>query len=895
MAPLSASSSSSPGPRQQQAWRRLDSSARCDALRQATEHSCFAVPAAARLQMMAQKGRHTAGRRGQVATSRCPRIASAALCVDPERPLPCPAASTSAAGRVLTGGGGGAPAAGATHVSRRPLDGAETVVRRGALPAPPCAPEPSLLAPLRSKLDSSEVLASRDHPARPRPAFPLTSRPHHLCVSPPRPRWMPLRLDTRWTLLAAGLVLLHLLSGVPAARAQVQGESMRCHQEGAAIPVPPEVEKDNPCISCSCQNKIVVCRKQPCPSLEGCYWKMTQEPRQCCQQCKGCIHEDVWHPHGARWAQNASHYHCLAGVLTKTETHCHLPCDSPVPARDGAFCQSCPGCWLEGRRVLEGETVASRADPCVSCTCSGDRLTCQKRACPVLSCPPTRRVMTPGSCCMTCQGSRGLITPPGERCFLAGFLYTTGMQRTLDHCTTCTCHKSYITCERTTCPVLNCPREDQMTPEDECCPVCVKRPYSGKTENCTIHGMTRRNGEQWQLDRCATCTCENGSVVCEFMKCPYMNKPCPPGYRRVESEDECCPRCEEAPGVCVVFGDPHYRTFDGMLFNFQGACKYTLAETCRGVPRSSRFSLKVNNDARRSNNFSWTKSLTLRLPNAKVKLCQKLRVKVNGTVVKPPFEAPGIMSLKKEGRAVTLATPEGVRVLWDGLSYVEVEVPRSMQGHTCGLCGNYNGNETDDMVTKKGVRVDGASQMAVSWAVGRARKCSLKMNRHNAFQNGPRARPQRLTCSETHRLGQNECGLLNSTVFQACHAVVPLEKFYESCMLDMCECKPPRRCECDTLQAYARQCQRVGIEVQEWRKISGCGGLKCPHGARYMDCAPSCRATCRNPTPNPKCHKKRCRPGCYCPPPTVLHRGACIPANECRRGKRRRRNRRRNR
>lgn len=62
------------------------------------------------------------------------------------------------------------------------------------------------------------------------------------------------------------------------------------------------------------------------------------------------------------------------------------------------------GCWLEGRRVLEGETVASRADPCVSCTCSGDRLTCQKRACPVLSCPPTRRVMTPGSCCMTCQG-----------------------------------------------------------------------------------------------------------------------------------------------------------------------------------------------------------------------------------------------------------------------------------------------------------------------------------------------------------------------------------------------------------------------------------------------------------------------------------------------------------
>lgn len=40
-----------------------------------------------------------------------------------------------------------------------------------------------------------------------------------------------------------------------------------------------------------------------------------------------------------------------------------------------------------------------------------------------------------------------------------------------------------------------------------------------------------------------------------------------------------------------------------------------------------------------------------------------------------------------------------------------------------------------------------------------------------------------------------------------------------------------------------------------------------------MECAPACRPTCRNPSPNPDCHTRRCLPGCYCPFPTVLHRG----------------------
>ena len=46
-----------------------------------------------------------------------------------------------------------------------------------------------------------------------------------------------------------------------------------------------------------------------------------------------------------------------------------------------------------------------------------------------------------------------------------------------------------------------------------------------------------------------------------------------------------------------------------------------------------------------------------------------------------------------------------MNILWDGASYVEVEVSKEWKNKTCGLCGNFNGSPDDDLTTRQGKKV----------------------------------------------------------------------------------------------------------------------------------------------------------------------------------------------
>lgn len=62
---------------------------------------------------------------------------------------------------------------------------------------------------------------------------------------------------------------------------------------------------------------------------------------------------------------------------------------------------------------------------------------------------------------------------------------------------------------------------------------------------------------------------------------------------------------------------------------------------------------------------------------------------------------------------------------------------------------------------------------------------------------------------------------------------------YRSCLTDMCECPPGRKCYCEAMTAYAHNCRRLGVSLPDWRTMTGCHTYwpTSSHPSRLVDSA----------------------------------------------------------
>ncbi|KAM3920273.1 mucin-5AC-like [Leptodactylus fuscus] len=347
---------------------------------------------------------------------------------------------------------------------------------------------------------------------------------------------------------------------------------------------------------------------------------------------------------------------------------------------------------------------------------------------------------------------------------------------------------------------------------------------------CIHNGAMYKTGTTIQV-KCNTCVCEKRKWECTNNTCL---------------------------ATCTVYGDGHFITFDGKIYNFNGECQYTLTQDhCSPNDNSSLFRIVTENVPCGTTGVTCSKSIKIFMKNYELILDDdRLNVAQKGEGTSVPYR------VRLTGIFLVVETDCGILLLWDKKTTIFIKVTSDFQGKLCGLCGNYDGNANNDYTTRNNAIVGNIEEFANSW---------------KSQPSCPDVTSHRDPCSlNPYRVSwaQKQCSIITSEVFAACHTQVDPFKYYDSCVTDSCACNTGGDCECfcTAVAAYAQACGEFGICIA-WRTPDICP-LFCDYyneddGCEwhYKPCGVPCLLTCRNP--NGTCNYPiRGLEGCYpnCPP-----------------------------
>jgi len=195
---------------------------------------------------------------------------------------------------------------------------------------------------------------------------------------------------------------------------------------------------------------------------------------------------------------------------------------------------------------------------------------------------------------------------------------------------------------------------------------------------------------------------------------------------RANGQREC--QCSLSADSCIKSegtGDPHYVSFDGVRFSYQGLSKHYLIRPCKSYKEFPEFELRQTNLRIANSKVSYTHKHELVWPEVgmMVEITQpelnkpvEFGLKVNGQKKNIPYtfeqERGRILDFIKvdyvpnsNKQQVQLTTSFGLKsTLGVAVMYLALPPHPDLKGNSCGLLGRWNGDPNDDSVDANGVK-----------------------------------------------------------------------------------------------------------------------------------------------------------------------------------------------
>uniref|UniRef100_A0A8C4F7I0 Mucin-2 n=1 Tax=Dicentrarchus labrax TaxID=13489 RepID=A0A8C4F7I0_DICLA len=382
---------------------------------------------------------------------------------------------------------------------------------------------------------------------------------------------------------------------------------------------------------------------------------------------------------------------------------------------------------------------------------------------------------------------------------------------------------------------------------------------------------TTEQNETFYLCNCTMARCiENNTIEIIPYECPPLeNITCTNGKKPVLVYDSyhCCQHyaCD---CVCEGWGDPHYITFDGLYYSYQGNCTYVLFEE-----RLPIYNLKIYIDnvyCDPTEDVSCPRSIIISYGLQVITLMNHNLI----GAAQLPYSKGGVKVLDS-GINLILEIPHLKVVITFGITGFSVTLPYQHFGkNTQGHCGTCNNNQEDDCMLPGGQLVGNCAVMADYWPAKHIYQPNCEIP-SVLPTSPPEPPPTFVPCSP-----DSMCDMLKSSVFAECHPFVSPDKFYQGCVFDSCHVSNPV-VECTSLQTYAAACAQAGVCLH-WRNHTKLCAIDCPSNKVYKPCGPVEQPTCEDNPNEPS--MTYTTEGCFCPEGMKLFNkesGICVDKCGC--------------
>uniref|UniRef100_H0WT19 Mucin 6, oligomeric mucus/gel-forming n=1 Tax=Otolemur garnettii TaxID=30611 RepID=H0WT19_OTOGA len=363
---------------------------------------------------------------------------------------------------------------------------------------------------------------------------------------------------------------------------------------------------------------------------------------------------------------------------------------------------------------------------------------------------------------------------------------------------------------------------------------------------CVLNGAIYAPGDI-TTTACRTCQCTSARWTCTEHPCP---------------------------GHCSLEGGSFVTTFDARPYRFHGSCTYILLQSPQ-LPDEGTL-MAVYDKSGYSHSETSLAAVIYLSKQVKIVISQDGVITNNEDPKWLPYQIRNITVFRQTSTHLQMATTFGLELViqLQPIFQVYVTVGSKFRGHTRGLCGNFNGDTTDDFMTSVGIAEGTASLFVDSWRAG---NCPAALER----ETDPCSMSQlNKVCAETH------CSVLlrKGTVFERCHATVNPAPFYKRCVYEACNYEETFPHICATLGSYAHACSSQGILLWGWRSSVDNCTIPCSGNRTFSYDSRACGRTCLSLSDR----AVECQPsavpvdGCNCPEGTYLnHRGECVRRAQC--------------